>query len=122
MADKLDDIEAIDLLQALDNLAEQQKAIESLRRKLIAARCKDCQRFGLVLKIVRKRSGLSQHSLALALSYQHASKVNKWENSKEFPRRDELTKIISVLRCRREDATLLALAWWCDPLRPGHYY
>src|SRR5258708_33025159 len=116
MADQLDNVEAIDLLQTLDDLAEQQKAIESLRRKLIAARCKNCQRFGSVLKLIRKRSSISQHSLALALGYQHASKVNKGERSKEFPRRDELTKTISILRCRREDATMLAIAWWCDPL------
>lgn len=122
MADIPEDIEAFDLLETFNDLAEQQKAIELLRRKLIAAKCKNCQRFGIALKQVRKRNGVSQHSLALTVGYQHASKVNKWERSKEFPRRDELARIISVLHCRREEATLLAIAWWCDPLRPGNYY
>ncbi len=116
------DTDATDLFKILEELAEQQKAIDALRRRLIATRCKNCQRFGTALKTIRKRHHVSQRSLSLAIGYQHASKVNKWEAGKEFPRRDELLKIINILRCGREETALLGLAWWCDPLRPGNYY
>lgn len=122
MPEILDEPEASELLHTLDELAAQQNAIEQLRLKLIAAKCKDCERFGAALRTIRKRHGVTQGALSLALGYQHASKVNKWEAAKEFPRRDELIKMIETLHCRREEAVVLGITWWCDPLRPGDYH
>src|SRR5579859_5695972 len=99
MADIPNTVEASELLREFTELAEQQKAIEALRRQLVAARCKQCQRFGAVLRVTRKRHGVTQRVLSHGVGYQHASKVAKWEASTEFPRRDELTKIISAVHC-----------------------
>ena len=50
MAELPDELEATELLRRLDELTEQQKTIETLRRKLIVAKCQHCQRFAIVLK------------------------------------------------------------------------
>lgn len=54
------------------------------------------------LKSIREKAGYTQESLARELKISTAV-LSKWEQGKGFPRKDNLSKLVSHLRCSYDD-------------------
>jgi transcriptional regulator with XRE-family HTH domain len=76
-------------------------------------------RFGVNLRRLRRRSGLTQEQLAL-LAEMDRVHISNFENGKRTPRLDTLLKLMGALDCRA-DELVEGLAWKPDLMAYGRW-